>query len=900
VAATLGLAGVLLWAVHRRGEAEELPVAKQRRRAEKKNENAKAGVEKREERQVLSARLADELSEARYQGPDLSRAYKSLRRHWRKMLDPYANLPPDKVFCRLKVAFRIPYVRDYLRGRERKGRERLGAGERRWSHTRGVYESRVALFAPFGRRKPRWKKNGRAVSGTRPAGRDGGGGGGTSQSRPWASLPKGGRYTFELHLPEEPVLELGVGVLPRERHGTPASYFVVEVEADGGREIVWTQKVEPKQQLSWIEDRIVLHRWAGRRIRLHLRTYGIDGAGLWMDPKVWGRGDDAGDNLLIVLVDTLRPDGVRALGGQHARTPNMDELVRRGTSLTRFFSNGSFTRNSLISLFSANYPSSVGLVADRFAFRAGSKQKFYTMRPPQLPNHLEKQGFSVFAAVNNFFAFPYVAVGVDQGFSSLTDVRHPSLDSAAITRAAIRFMRRNRKRRFFLFVHYETLHNYDDRTMELARSFPVPEGTSMSPHWRAYLELARQMDEEVGRLMAGVRELGLDERTLVILTSDHGEVFDPAHDHFVPHYGMRMIHQHARSIWDEVIHIPMVWVRPGRIPAGKEVSAQLRGIDLAPSILEYLGLPPMSPVVGKSFWPMMEREGGRPGGIKEGDVGEEGEEGGGGEDRPVYSEGFHIRALRAFGHKYIRRDFATKRYVFRGVPRHRPEELFDLRADPLETVDVADDKPELLRRMRRMLDEIQAASDYEGLIKKHGRASSPSTPPALHLRVCAGDRETRLTGRVRVECRRSRVLVVGATGDVRLQPIGQENGGLSVELTAHNGCAGFDWTAQPACGNRLELEKDGKPLEPRLIRAGRFGLSLLDSNVLGLAAAPLLASPGPPAGFVSRRAGVYLWQDAWSSTTWVDPEAGRRAKASEDMVKLNLQQGGYVKQPSTR
>jgi arylsulfatase A-like enzyme len=880
---TLGAAGLLFWLAAGDRTADDLPVRRaqlEMRRRKKQARRDRASV-RGKGRQVRALRLVDELTAARYRGPDLARAYRSLRRHWRKMLDPYADLPPDKAFCRLKVAFRIPDVEGYLKRHRRPGRsrERLGAGERRWSYTHGVYESRVALFAPLAER--RHKRSGR----TRPR---------ATKSRRvdrQGRLPKGARYSFDVHVPEKAALEFGVGVIPRSAQAASPTRFEIVVESEGTREVIWRQEVGRADQLTWLEDRVVLQRWAGRRIVLHLQTYGQGGAGLWLDPQMWAAGHGAGDNVLVILVDTLRPDGVGALGGKHARTPHMDSLVRRGTRLTRFFSNGSFTRNSLISFFSANYPSSVGLVADRFTFRAGSRRKFYAMRPPQLPHHLEQQGYAVGATINNFFAFPYVSVGVDQGFGFLTDVRHPTLDSPAITRAAIRFLRKNRRRRFFLFVHYETLHNYDKNTHALARRFPLPDDVEMNKYWRAYLELARQMDDEVGRLLAAVQELGLDRNTLIVLTADHGEVFDKAHDHFVPYYKMRMLHQHARSVWDEVLHVPMVWVRPGRIGANKKVAVQLRGIDLAPSILDYLELPPLEPVVGKSFWPLVH------------ELRSSAKKNSAEKDRPVYAEGFHVRALRDAGHKYIRRDFATKRFVFAGHAYERPEELFDLKRDPRETTDVSAQKPRLLEAMRAKLDRIQEQSEYSKLSRRT-KTESDGSPAGLHLRVCASKKPVVLAGIIRLQCKDSRVVVLGARGDVVCWPSGVSGsrGGeaMTFEIQGSAACPGIDWTTEPHCASHLELKRNGSQIAMHEVRAGPFGLGLLSSSRLGFSVAPLLVSPGPPAGLSAGRPGIYLWQDAWRGSTWVDPGAAERSKASQSMVKFNLQQGGYVKERKPR
>lgn len=825
-------------------------------------------------RQARAYRLADELVAARYEGPDPVQAYKRLHHHWLKMIDAYGKLDHFRAHLRLKVAFLEQNLARYLGKNETLGPRRLKRRKHGWHWAnQGAYESRLALAAYL----PSEVGSSNALE-----------------------TEAGSSYSFELLLPSRPVLELGIGFIPFAGADPAGVSFSVEVELldlqssngkEGGRrKVVFKEQLTKAQFLRWHERSIPLHLFAGRRVRLVMRTMGRDGAGLWMDPCIWGSQGPSSDNVLMIVVDCMRPDAVRALGGEHAITPEMDALVGSGTRFTRFFTSGSWTRASMVSFFSANYPSSVGLETDSFSLPLDRRKAFYTMRPPQLPDHLEQQGYATGAVINNYFALPYAPTGVDHGFPYMNDIRHNRLDNEVINRTAVEFMRRNRNRRFFLYLHYESVHNYPHRPF-IHRRLPLPLHVRMDGRYREYLAGARRIDRYLGDLIRAVKKLGLHRNTLVILTSDHGEVFDRKHDHVVPGFMfMRMRYQHARSVWDEVTHIPMVWVRPNRIPSGRTVPVQLPSIDLAPSILEFLGLPSMEPVSGRSFLSLVQ-EGSNPADPSDTTAAFRARPHP--KDRPVYSEGLAVRGLRAFGKKYIFRKPKAEAFLFQDRLLHRKEELFDLVADPCETNNKAVGDPVSLRRMREMMEGLRKASAFSSFNRYYQKAS-----PIYHLRFCGNGEADRLTGRVRVMEGRHGLVVAGAAGRLRLTPSADDSKELALEVDTHEGCSGVDWVAAPDSTLRLALGLNGRPIQPEEIRVGRFGLSLLKKPLLDQTTSTLLMAYKPPELSALRRNGsveIFLWQDFMSTGAWMDSAAAQRDRASAQLVRFNLEQGGYVK-----
>jgi arylsulfatase A-like enzyme len=185
-------------------------------------------------------------------------------------------------------------------------------------------------------------------------------------------------------------------------------------------------------------------------------------------------------------------------------------------------------------------------------------------------------------------------------------------------------------------------------------------------HLRRLYDLEVQYtDEQFGRLMDTLEELGLLSNTLVVFTSDHGEEF---WDH--ENVG------HGHTLYDELTRVPLI-IRPPEVPPVQQVTTQVRLIDLAPTILDFLGLPPLAEGQGKSLLPLME-------GATE-------------EHRPSFGE-----ALIYFGEK---KSVDDGRYRLILSANSGTQELYDMEADPGARRDLSEERPEVVLRLREALRE---------------------------------------------------------------------------------------------------------------------------------------------------------------------------------------------------
>jgi hypothetical protein len=198
----------------------------------------------------------------------------------------------------------------------------------------------------------------------------------------------------------------------------------------------------------------------------------------------------------------------------------------------------------------------------------------------------------------------------------------------------------------------------------------------------------RQTDEEVGQILAKLEELGLNDRTLVAVTADHGEeLFDHG---FVGHASTSL----AGTLYDEVIRVPLIMRLPGILPAGKVIEEQVEGIDVMPTIFALLRLPPLSGVQGSSLLSLVRgsQRGGREYAFSETlPCGRQCQE----ED-----EEEKLRAIRTLEWKLIA-------YANPGGERY---ELYNLQDDPHERKDVFLQVPRVAAGLRQKLGQWQALS----------------------------------------------------------------------------------------------------------------------------------------------------------------------------------------------
>ncbi len=369
-------------------------------------------------------------------------------------------------------------------------------------------------------------------------------------------------------------------------------------------------------------------------------------------------------NVVLISMDTTRADHLGCYGSTARATPNLDRFAADATLFRQFVTVTPVTLPAHTTMMTGVDPPSHG-VRDNAVFHVHPNNV-------TLAEHLKAAGYQTAAFVSaHVLRSEY---GLDQGFDRYEDdfaagqargLSRASMKAErpadAVTNVALKWFESKPAGPYFLFVHY-----YDPHSPYNA---PEPYRSQFAEPYTAEIAF---MDAQIGRLLEAVDARGGRTDTLVAIVADHGESL-----------GEHGEDTHGVFLYDATMRIPLLLRGPG-VPAGRQVQAQARMCDLAPTLADLLGVSPMRPAVGRSLRALLSRDDDGP--------------------RPAYMETFYpkysyglawYRAWRAASFKYIH-----------GV---RPE-LYDLSADPGELTNLAGNDSDRHEHMRTELREYVAAA----------------------------------------------------------------------------------------------------------------------------------------------------------------------------------------------
>jgi choline-sulfatase len=369
-------------------------------------------------------------------------------------------------------------------------------------------------------------------------------------------------------------------------------------------------------------------------------------------------------NVLIVTIDTLRADRVGVYGATTVETPNIDRLAREGAWAPQADVHAPLTRPSHASLFTGLYPAEHG-IRDNVSPPLGDGV-------PLLASLFERRGFATAA----FIASSVLdrQSGLARGFGVYSDRFDAGADQRTgdvVAAEAIAWLKElaapkpvkakaglAASKQFFAWVHL-----YDPHA-----PYNPPEPYAGRYAARPYDGEVAWCDELVGRLVAALRETGMLESTLMIVTSDHGEALGD--------YGEDV---HGYFVYEATLRVPLVVRGPGVKPGGR-LGSLVRTVDLFPTILDMTGLGAgTQSSSARSLAPALR--------------------GGAVNDEPSFAES--LVPLLHYGWSDLR---AVRDDRWKYILALRPE-LYDLEADPGELRNLVDQEPARARAMRTGLED---------------------------------------------------------------------------------------------------------------------------------------------------------------------------------------------------
>ncbi|MFQ5806439.1 MAG: sulfatase [Phycisphaerae bacterium] len=427
--------------------------------------------------------------------------------------------------------------------------------------------------------------------------------------------------------------------------------------------------------------------------------------------KLAVRADESWPNIVLISVDTLRPDHLGCYGYDRNTSPRIDRLATEGVLFENAISSTSWTLPAHAALFTG--------LADTVHGCLDMDRRLDDSRRT-LAERLNEVGY----ATVGFFSGPalHPVFGMAQGFDKYVDCTSysdltikvvtagQSLDggvvesrsNADITNPNVyqevqAWLKQSQRRPFFMFIHLWDVHfdfipppPYDRRFDPEYTGSVTGENFLIDPSVNVQMpkrdlehivalydgEIA-WTDEHIGKILDDLDALKLRDSTIVMLLSDHGEEFFE--------HGRK---GHRQTLYDEVIRIPMIVRFPGRIATDQRVREQARMIDVVPTLLELVGLSPPPGVMGQSLVPLFS------GGALRQDTLAISE---------LFSVGRALRSFRRLDRKMIHNE-QTKSSMG-----------YDLRADPGEKNPLPDGSSQMAKllfgdaqRARRWLDDFRS------------------------------------------------------------------------------------------------------------------------------------------------------------------------------------------------
>jgi len=539
------------------------------------------------------------------------------------------------------------------------------------------------------------------------------------------------QVSFELAVPQNAWLDLTIGTI-----APGVATFTVALDDAGTETALASRTLTTEGQ--WQNLPLDLAEWSGRTVTLRLRGEAVEPGTLmyWGGPVVRVRGDQPSverpsmaraalsnqhappSKIIFILADTLRRDRLPWYGGERDNAPVLSRIAEQGMVFTHNVSQATWTKVSVPSILTSLYPSTHGLVntPDRLPSSVTT-----------LAEALRGAGYATYATSS--VPFTGKLTNLHQGVETLSergsigDLPHSEAKtSRTYIDRLLPWIDSHAEAPFFVFLHvfdphspfepyapYDTLYtdegeieahrerveavqeHIDDEHMrgdamptseELAAAGVDVEAFVDTEHdW--YDASIRGMDAEIGRLIERLEQLGIDDDTLIVFMSDHGEEFLEHGRHF-----------HGNNAYGEMLNVPLMMWWPGVIPAGRSDEV-VQSIDVLPTVLDLVRVAALDQAQGQSLVPLMV-PGAAPSRL-------------GWVSRPAFAEReasadesmpaeqqVDSTVIIADGWKLIKNGRR---------PDDWPEfELYDYENDPMDQVDVAEDNPDVVAGLAAELD----------------------------------------------------------------------------------------------------------------------------------------------------------------------------------------------------
>jgi arylsulfatase A-like enzyme len=506
-------------------------------------------------------------------------------------------------------------------------------------------------------------------------------------------------------IPEGGFLRFEVGVVHPGKDLAPARILVMAKDSTGK-----VYKIDEvfinRQKVAWITCETDLSGLSPGKGIIQLQLYSTDEKHENLKPLVisnftlFSARDRPGGHVILVVLDALRADVLGCYGGRKARTPVIDRLASQGVLFENAMSPCSWTLPAVASILTSRLPSQHGAIS--------YLRVMHDRTLPALPELLAARGIVTKASISNWLI--YSKLNYDKGFKDfylepLSRVFWRSTD--ALMRESAEWLRKRSGGPFFLYIHNMDPHHpylapepysFGSKIMDgfhklrawIVFGMRIPyiygldlnavnslSGPEVEELRQRYLGEVEYVDARMAVLEGALKETGLWEDTLLIITADHGEEFQE-------HGTIR----HGNDLHRELIRVPLIFtggIMSSRARA-RRIASPVSLLDLYPTILEFFATDVPPDTLGQSLWPVIK-----------------GRQAGG---RMVFSE-----MVEPFNHDYLLISAVKGEYhLIKKVPLEKvvkiEMKLYNWATDPEEQSDLNSYEPEIAQEMEQVMEDF--------------------------------------------------------------------------------------------------------------------------------------------------------------------------------------------------
>ncbi len=419
-------------------------------------------------------------------------------------------------------------------------------------------------------------------------------------------VPINSEFSWETEIPPDSFLKYSIHFHQRNsvlRDKLRARVKVLSLK--NKKEKVFDVPVNQNEK-GWKRLKIPMDQFSGEMCKITFTTFSPNAGRfeyvLWGNPVIVSRREQSAKNIILISLDSVRPDHLGCYGYNRDTSPVIDEIAAHGAIFKNAISASPWTLPSHMSILSSKYPSEAGF----FQAREGTTPRLVPghylnycrmqSEDPALAEILKANNYRTAAFTGGIFVSPVFFM--DRGFEEFYESRIAKNEMGLIDvkddlENVRKWLKENSDEKFFIFFHtYET---HFPNTREIFKT--KNKGNLKDSIISRYDSGIRYTDEALKTVLTFLKQKNLMHDTLIIITSDHGENFSP----LAIKYGKNKSGFHGMSMYDSELKVPLIIGGiEGRIK-GKSIDEQVRTIDIMPTILELAGIPVDSNLRGKSL-----------------------------------------------------------------------------------------------------------------------------------------------------------------------------------------------------------------------------------------------------------------------------------------------------------